>query len=94
MKYEMCPVISIYDLEEALVAQYGTNEIFCGELTPFLFGDDYMNDSYKVFYFNELDVYEGKSWQDEEHIRIMNCVKTFLQDVFPNCKKVLIDVSW
>ncbi len=94
MKYEMCPVVSIYALEEALTAQYGANEVFCGELTPFLFGDDFMNDSYKSFYIDELEVYEGKSWQDEEEIRIINCVKTFLQDTFPGHDRILIDVSW
>ena len=93
MKYEMCPVVSVYELERALILQYGANEAF-DELASFLFNDDYANDSYKSFYFDELDVYEGHPWQDEEEIRITNCVKTFLQDTFPGHDRILIDVSW
>lgn len=93
MKYEMCPVVSVYDLERALTLQYGANDAF-DNLASFLFGDDYANDSYKSFYFDELDIYEGYTWQDEEYIRIVNCVKTFLQDAFPGHDKILIDISW
>ena len=92
MKYEMCPIVSVYDLERALNLQYG--EDFCNELSFMLFGDDYYNDSYKSYNFEELEVYEGKIWQDEENIRFENCVKTFLQDAFPGHTRVLINVSW
>ncbi len=92
MKYEICPVVNVYDLEKALNLQYG--EGFCDELSSMLFGDDYYNDSYKAYSFDELETYEGENWQDEDHIRFENCVKTYLQDIFPNYSKVLIDVSW
>lgn len=92
MKYEMMPVISIDDLEAALLAQYGID--WTGELASFLFGDSYINDSYKRYWFDEMEEFTGKPWQDEESIRIENCVKSILQDVLPEHKHCLIDVSW
>ena len=72
MKYEMMPVISIYDLEAVLLAQYDIN--CTGELASFLFGYSYDNDSYKSYWFAEMEEYTGKPWQDEESIRIENCL--------------------
>lgn len=92
MKYEMMPVISIYDLEDALLAQYDID--WTGELASFLFGDSFINDSYKSYWFAEMDEYTGKPWQNEEYIRVENCVKSILQDVLPGHKRCLIDVSW
>ena len=92
MKIEMMPVISIYDLEAALLAQYDID--WTGELASFLFGDSYVNDSYKSFWFAEMDEYTGKPWQDEESIRVENCVKSILQDALPGYDRCLIDVSW
>ena len=51
MKYELYPVIDIYDLEDGLTAQYGkefvdslcTDRFGNGNLRGFLFGDHYMN---------------------------------------------------
>lgn len=93
MKYEMCPVVSPYELGRALTLQYGENEAF-NDIVSFLFGDDCENGSYKSFYFDELDVYEDHPRLYEEYIRIVNCMKTFLQDTFPGHNMILIDVSW
>lgn len=96
MKSEMCLVIKASDLEEALCLQYG--EGFMNDIdfniSSFLFDTEYMNDVYKVYYFDTLEEYTGKPWQDETHIRIKNCINAFLQDTFPGYNKVLIDVSW
>ena len=92
MKYEMMPVISINDLEAALLAQYDID--WTGELASFLFDDSYINDSYKSYWFAEMDEYTGKSWQNEEFIRIGNCIKSILQDALPGYERCLIDVSW
>lgn len=92
MTYELRPVINISELENEMFLQYG---IDCrGELASFLFDDNYINDCYKSFYFNELEVFEGKSWQNEEQIRMTNCVKTILQDSLAGYNSCLIDVSW
>ena len=91
MKYEMMPVVDCCDLEDAVNLQYGCE---IESIANLLFGDEYINDSYKRFYFEELAEYKGYSWQDEEVIRLTNLVKTYLQDVFPNHKCCLIDVSW
>jgi hypothetical protein len=94
MKYEMCPVVNPDELGRALTLQYGENEAF-NDIVSFLFDDDdYENGSYKSFHFDELDVYEGYSRQREEYIRIINCMKTFLQDTFPGHDMILIDVNW
>lgn len=94
MKHKMYPVINVYDLEDALIAQYGPEFIESGELTPKLFGEEFMNDCYKSFSYDELEEYTGKSWQDENYIAFINCIKTFLQDTIPGYTTVLIDVSW
>lgn len=91
MKYNILPAIEIGALEEALTIQYGEG---FNDLRQFMFDDCYMNDVYCAFWFDDLEEYEGKYWQNEENIRKMNCIKTFLQDTFPNYTKVLIDVSW
>lgn len=91
MKFEMLPVISCYDLEEAVNLQYDCN---IEDITLLLYGDDFANNSYKNFYFKELDEYKGYPWQDEETIRLINLVKSYLQDIFPHYDHCLIDVSW
>lgn len=101
MKYEMMPVIDIWDLHKAIVLQYGQE--FANEyggnahgLCGFLFGDDYMNDCYKSHYL-EIEEFDpvNKPWQNEQHIRLMNCINQYLLDVLPEgTQRVLIDVSW
>lgn len=95
MKYEMMPVIDAEDLREALELQFGPdvmgNEDFMANV---LFGDEYNNDSCKRYNFSEDEVYEGHSWQNEERIRICNCVNVMLRDVFPDHHTILVDVSW
>lgn len=95
MEYKMMPAFWVEDLEEALIAQYGRefmNEV--GDLRNFLFDDDYMNDVYVKYWFDEIEEYTGEVWQDEDHIRLENCIKAFLKDIFPNHDSVLIDVMW
>ena len=41
-----------------------------------------------------MEEYEGHFWQDESHIRLENCIKTFLCDMFPDCDYVVVDVTW
>lgn len=90
--YEMYPVIDVYDLEDELKTQFGVDVE--GELRDILFYEDYMNDCYKSYYFADDEEYTGKSWQNEERIRIRNLVNAYLRDILPNYERVLIDVSW
>lgn len=95
MEYKMMPAFWVEDLKEALTIQYGRefmDEV--GDLRNFLFDDNYMNDVYVKYWFGEIEEYTGKAWQDEEHIRLENCIKTFLKDLFPDHDYVLIDVMW
>ena len=98
LKYYMAPCLWVEDLAQALEVQYGTefmNEIEeNGGLRIFLFRDCFMNDVCCMYSISELEVYEGLYWQDETRIRLENCIKTFLQDIFPNCDYVVIDVMW
>lgn len=90
--YKMCPVIEIYTLEDELKTQFDVD--VAGELRNILFYEDYMNDCYKSYYFEDDEVYTGKSWQNEEHIRIRNLLNAHLRDILPGHERVLIDVSW
>lgn len=91
MKYEIFPIISIYDLESEMVAQFGDD---FRDLRQLMFGDNYMNDVYCSYSYDEMEEYTGKSWQNEEHIRMENCIKAFLRDTFPKYTRVMVDVSW
>ena len=94
MKYRVLPVIDIYDLMDALIEQYGNDFRTC-ELRQVLFGDQYMNDVYKSYSWEDgLIEYTGASWQNEEHIRLENCIITYLADTFPRHKEVIINVAW
>ena len=94
MKYKLLPIIDIYDLQNAMVSHYGDDFRTC-ELRQILFGDQYMNDVYKRYSWEDgLLEYTGAFWQDEENIRLENCVISFLADTFPNHKEVIINVAW
>lgn len=95
MKYKILPHFWIEDLEQALEAQYGTEFIEeVGDLRNFLFNDYFSNDASYQYRINELEEYEGKPWQNETRIRLENCIKTFLIDIFPGYEMVVIDVTW
>ena len=91
MKYNILPVIEMGALEEALTIQYGEG---FNDLRQLMFDDGYMNDVYCAFWFDHLEEYKGEYWRNEEDVRKLNCIKTFLQDTFPNYDRVLVDVSW
>jgi hypothetical protein len=90
--YKMYPVIEVYVLEDELKTQFGVDVE--GELRNILFYEDYMNDCYKSYYFADDEEYTGKSWQNEERIRVRNLVNAYLRDILPGRERVLIDVSW
>ena len=99
MKYKMMPVIWVGDLEEALKAQYG--EEFIKEIRQdhngirrLMFDEFFMNDVCCQYSFDELEEYTGDTWQNEAHIRLENCIKTFLQDTFPGHTSIIVDVMW
>lgn len=95
MKYEILPVVSDTELQEALELQFGPDIMGQNEfMANVLFGDDYNNDSCKYYSFKEDEVYEGKIWQKEEHILIRNCLNAMLRDMFPNYERILVDVTW
>lgn len=95
MKYEMMPVVDAYDLQQALELQFGPDVMGNEDvMANVLFGDEYSNYSLKRYYFNQNEVYEGYLWQNEERIRIRNCVNAMLRDMFPGREAILVDVSW
>jgi hypothetical protein len=90
--YKMYPVIEVGILEDEIKTRFNID--VQDELRNILFYEDYMNDCYKSYYFADDEEYTGKSWQNEEHIRIRNLVNAYLRDILPGHEKVLIDVSW
>ena len=78
--YTMYPVVTDVDeLEHAVEIQY---DIKIDDIRNLLFGDDYHNDSYKVFDLED-------EYDDEAEL-----VKTYLKDIFPDYSCVLVNVSW
>lgn len=91
MEYIMYPTIYATTLETRVNQQF---DVHIKDIADLLFEGNYHNDSYKYFYFGELDEYHGLPWEDEEQIRLTNLVKTYLKDTLPQYDAVLIDVSW
>lgn len=89
--FTMCPVVDYNALENAVNHQFNTN---IDDICQLLFDDGYINDSYKSFYFKEMEEYHGHYWESEENIRLRNLVRAYLQDALPDYEYVLIDVSW
>ena len=89
--FTMYPVVDYNNLKAAVNLQFNTD---IEDICQLLFGDDYMNDSYKRFYFSGMEEYHGYSWENEENIRLRNLVRAYLKDTLPDYEYVLIDVSW
>jgi hypothetical protein len=89
--HTMMPVVNVDELEDAVNAQFGCE---IAEMRNLLFSDDFSNDSYQSFWYDKMEVFEGRSWQDEEQIRLRNLVRAYLQDTIPDHDRVLVDVSW
>lgn len=95
MQYEMMPVVDAYELQQALELQFGPDVMGNEDvMANVLFDDEYNNYSCKRYCFEKDEVYEGHFWQDEERIRICNCVNAMLRDMFPGRHTILVDVSW
>ena len=89
--YTMMPVVDADELQDAVNAQFGCE---ITDMRNLLFSDDYSNDSYQSFWYGQIEVFEGRSWQNEEQIRSRNLVRAYLQDTIPEHDRVLVDVSW
>lgn len=87
----MMPVVDVSELEDAVNAKFNCE---ITEMRNLLFSDDFNNDSYQSFWYGKMEVFEGRSWQNEEQIRLRNLVRTYLQDTIPDHDRVLVDVSW
>lgn len=93
MKYRMCPVIEIDELEKCVSAATGRE--FQTEFRQLLFDDCYMNDVYVSHYFMDDVKYQNCSWQDPVKIEELNLVNKFLRENFaPEYESILVDVSW
>ena len=55
---------------------------------------NYSNNCYKSYYFADDYEYTGQPWEQEEKIRVTNCVNAILRDLLPGEERILIDVSW
>lgn len=87
----MMPVVDVDELEDAVNAKFGCE---IAEMRNLLFSDDFNNDSYQSFWYGKMEVFEGRSWQNEEQIRLRNLVRAYLQDTIPDHDQVLVNVSW
>ena len=87
----MMPVVDVDELEDAVNTQFGCE---IDKMRNLLFDDDYNNDSYRSFWYGQMEEYKYPTWQDEEKIRLRNLVRAYLQDTIPDYNRVLIDVSW
>ena len=89
MKIEILPVVHIDELENEINRQYDVDY----NLREMFFFDEYCTDCMKLYY-NELEVYTGKFWEDADAITRRNVVKSYLQDILPDYKCVLLDFSY
>lgn len=87
----MYPTVDYHTLQDDVNLQFGTD---IDDLDILLFGYDSSNNSFKSFYYGEMEIFEGHPWQNEEDIRLRNLVRAYLKDVLPDYDCVLINVSW
>ena len=89
MEMKFKPVVDMFELEEAINLQYGTDI----ELIP-LFFEDTSNDCYQDLHYGDDDVYYGLPWQDEARVMQKNLVRGFMRDTFPDFNSVIVHISW
>ena len=97
MIFEICPVMDIWNLTTELFDVGIIENDAAAELADYLFGDEYMNDSYKSFYIHEEydEPYWGEPWQNYDNIQKNNAIRKYLRERLPvGTKKIVIDVSW
>ena len=81
-----------FDFDDTLQSRKGAYRLYCESFLDKYFPD--IDDEERFRKLDEMEEYEGHSWQDEAHIRLENCIKTFLRDMFPNYDYVVVDVMW
>lgn len=86
---EMVPVIDIRDIEDLYTKHTGHNE----ELRQIMFGDDYMNDCYKMFYLDNSDLCENEEDYDDND-EVLKIIVKLLRENGIKDDRILIDVSW
>ena len=90
--YTMYPVVDADELEHVVNQQFDCE---ISEIRNLLFGDDYQNDSYKLFdYFDMEEYFDWMGPVDEEAIRLRNLIRAYLQDTIPDYEMVLVNVGW
>lgn len=85
--FSMYPVINHNTLKDVVNLQFDTD---IEDICQLLFYDNYINDSYKSFYFDEMEEYSGDPLENED-IRLRNLVRIYLKDALPDYEYVLID---
>ena len=97
MRYINMPCVTIRDLEQELIIQFGRDFINdTGDLSTFLFGKDFNDETLFIpFFIGELDEdeYEAEIQADEHRFCLWNCITTFLGDLFPNDVYILIMIE-
>lgn len=75
MTFEICPVMDIWDLTKELFNAGIIENDAAAELADYLFGDSYMNDTYKSFYVHEEydEEYTDERWQNWDNIQKEQC---------------------
>ena len=98
MKYTMMPVIKVADLREELIAQHGSDFLNQNDnLRRILFDCDFCNDSAKKLHIWDTEEWDDSfleyEWFNERHWHIHNCTLFLLQELFPDHKYVMIDIT-
>ena len=90
MKYDILPIISIYDLADEMKKRFPENEEDFNDLRNTLFCGNFMNDCFKRYGCWD-DVVECDEYPMTERL-IAKCLKDTFESL--GYKEVLIDVSW
>lgn len=99
IKFEMLPVVSVYNLEDALIEkeiiEHGDS------LSQILWEGDYMNDSYKHLYVGteygedeeEQDGIDNGDEDEVKYYKVRRALREILQEAGIGIR-CLVDVSW
>lgn len=82
------PNISILSLEKELLNQYGID--YTDYLAEILFPDFWLISGKGIIYLGETEKFDDDD--NEEYYRILGCVKSILQDMYPEERYCIVNI--
>lgn len=93
LKYEMVPVVDVYDLQDEIIETFGSEIMEDKSLLTSPIFYECGNDSYQTYWYDEDPPY-SENEEEEKDNQLQRCINTILRKNFPNHTSVLLAISW